>query len=378
MVLLQSNIGGDITTLSNWKSGTNSPMSSTDDGVATLTLTHSITFLGTVYTQLTLSTNGSIRFGSDTSGMTAFLGLGQNPANTFGYYSDDLRQSGITNPFTWFYNGTELIIDIDSDSYAVGDPKFRIQIRIDGIISVTYGAITAGNPVIGYTGTDTGSTADDARLTYNGIVYDGSINDTASDLVGVFVTWNFSSSAQAVTPTFLSGDYVVFDVTCFVKGTKILCLVDSKEKYLKIEDIKMGTKVKSYPDSYNKVLHKMESYIDNGTAKQNRKIYVREHEDGLTDDLYVTGNHCILTDNKTRKPIEDKYLQAASNNGKFKEVNDNKVYQVYHLVLNNKDKSGSYGIWANRILCESMSISAYNNLTKPPKNSIINNKKIKV
>lgn len=60
--------------------------------------------------------------------------------------------------------------------------------------------------------------------------------------------------------------------------------------------------------------------------------------------------------------IHDKYLSLVFLNDNYKIVNDSKSFHVYHLVLENTDMDGQYGIYIgkeNTILCETMSIAYY-------------------
>lgn len=41
--------------------------------------------------------------------------------------------------------------------------------------------------------------------------------------------------------------------SCYVKGTKILCLIDNQEEYIAVEDMRKGTLVKTFQDSYKPV-----------------------------------------------------------------------------------------------------------------------------
>ena len=94
---------------------------------------------------------------------------------------------------------------------------------------------------------------------------------------------------------------------------------------------------------------------------------------GAIKDLLVTGGHSILVDELsiedkildfTKRGIsnefENKYLSLAMDNSNFEQVIDDKYYTVYHLVLDNNDIKGHYGIIANGVLSESMSKYCFN------------------
>jgi len=120
----------------------------------------------------------------------------------------------------------------------------------------------------------------------------------------------------------------------------------------------------------------------------------------LIEDLYVTGSHALLHDQLTEEEHEkmthladfyntytirleneeamseeqretlknvmrsyndyqithlDKFKLIAYYNEDFEEVNIEKVFNIYHIVLENVNKYDSYGIYANGILAESTS-----------------------
>jgi hypothetical protein len=91
-----------------------------------------------------------------------------------------------------------------------------------------------------------------------------------------------------------------------------------------------------------------------------------------TKDLYLTGGHSILVDKLTEKQkhkthniwknlekIENKFKLLCFIDERTKKVEDNKDYNVYHIVLDNNDINGQYVIYANGILTETMSINWY-------------------
>ena len=59
--------------------------------------------------------------------------------------------------------------------------------------------------------------------------------------------------------------------------------------------------------------------------------------------------------------FENKYLSYAMFNKNFEFVNDNNYYTVYHIVLDNNNDKGFYGIYANGVLSESISKTCFDN-----------------
>jgi len=171
---------------------------------------------------------------------------------------------------------------------------------------------------------------------------------------------------------------------CFGEGTKILCLVNGKQKYIPIEDIEEGTLVKTYKDGYKAVVINARGKLYNTPEQTINKLYKlpvktitnKKGSSELIEDLYVTGSHALLHDKLTPTQLEnmaalsvyiennydmpaydgmihDKYKLIAYYNENFEEVNDDKVYNIYHLLLESDNMFKNYAIYANGILAES-------------------------
>lgn len=187
----------------------------------------------------------------------------------------------------------------------------------------------------------------------------------------------------------LQGDINIRTV-CYLKGTKILCLIDNLEQYINIENIIPGTLVKTYKHGYkklkilgwNKFKNNSKGYGNgdrngNGDGNENliSKLYKlpKEKNSELIEDLYVSGQHSILVDElneqqinliKTRwarlLKIEDKFLLMAFVSSDFEIINDDNEYELFHVILeNDSDDKQQFGIWANGILSESMSYHTF-------------------
>ena len=207
------------------------------------------------------------------------------------------------------------------------------------------------------------------------------------------------------TGLYIANFYLDIQSICFKEGTKILCMIDKREQYVAIEDIKENTFVKIYNKSgkgghYRKAKFIVKSALENSSESTINKLYCikKERNNKLFEDLYVTGSHALLYDDLTdmeyekmsrlvehyntytirleneenmsteeventkslmkyyndyKMELDDKYKLIAYFDDRFEEVNDEGVFNIYHIVLENANKYDNYGIWANGILAES-------------------------
>jgi hypothetical protein len=183
-------------------------------------------------------------------------------------------------------------------------------------------------------------------------------------------------------------------------------MIDKREQYVAIEDIKEDTFVKiynknnQYEKQYRKAKFIVKSALENSSESTINKLYCikKEKHNKLIEDLYVTGSHALLYDDLTdieyekmsrlvdhyntytirleneenmsteeventkslmkyyndyKMELDDKYKLIAYFDDRFEEVNDEGVFNIYHIVLENANKYDNYGIWANGILAES-------------------------
>ena len=199
--------------------------------------------------------------------------------------------------------------------------------------------------------------------------------------------------------------YLDISSICFKEGTKILCMINKKDQYVPIEYIKEHTFVKIYNKSgqggyYRKAKFIVKSALENSSESTINKLYriKKDRTNKLIEDLYVTGSHALLLDelsdteyekmsglvnhyntytirleneenmpadevenmkglmkyyNDYKMELQDKYKLIAYFDERFEEVNDEGVFNIYHIVLENANKYDNYGIWANGILAES-------------------------
>ena len=192
-----------------------------------------------------------------------------------------------------------------------------------------------------------------------------------------------SSTSKSLQTQFPSGSTFNYysGVSCFNKGTKILCLNKKfEEEYIPIENLRKGDFVKSYKHGYRKIELIGKNLMINNPDCWYVCMYKMEKNDtnGVTEDLIITGGHAILVDDlkeykeendnkfcgETPK-IDEKYLLLSSVSKDFVKLENTNVYTYYHFILeNNGNDDERFGVWANGILTETPSknllISAIN------------------
>jgi sugar lactone lactonase YvrE len=170
--------------------------------------------------------------------------------------------------------------------------------------------------------------------------------------------------------------YRTDEPVCFNRDTKILCLNHLlEEEYIPIQDLKKGDFVKTYLHEFRRIDYIYQSFMRNNPNQWNRCMYKMEktEENGLLEDLIVTGGHAIMVDSISEveqerynniglpnfaeeNKIDDKYLLLSSVSEQFIPLTDNESYTIYHFCLENDgDDNARYGVWANGILTETPS-----------------------
>jgi len=160
--------------------------------------------------------------------------------------------------------------------------------------------------------------------------------------------------------------------TCFIKGTYIDTLYGHK----KIESLKKGDIIKTHTGEYVPI-----HYIGYGFLLPHmyNDIYQMKKNTLSTNnpfkDLYLTGGHSLLFTNDTYKNTNynpNEYenninsfikikasqcslFEQATNIHTLIEPDNNVLY--YHIALESEDEHKQYGIYANNILTETMSIA---------------------
>ena len=193
--------------------------------------------------------------------------------------------------------------------------------------------------------------------------------DETINNIGIVGNNEFICSLFTITP--------VTDPSCFNEGTKILCLNKNlEEEYIPIENLRKGDLVKSYKHGYRKIDLIGKNPMINNPNRFNECMYKMEktEDNGLIEDLIVTGGHSILIDDLgickeendkifgSTQMIDDKYLLLSAVSNDFKKIENTNLYTYYHFILeNNGNDDERFGVWANGILTETPSKNQFTN-----------------
>ena len=185
----------------------------------------------------------------------------------------------------------------------------------------------------------------------------------------------YNLNNNTIGPRFIENAIKIdISTVCFKEGTKILCHNKPEDKYIPIENLTDNLYVKTHKHGYKKIKYILKSQLLNASERTMNKLYKmsKSPSNKLIEDLYVTGSHAVLKDKLTQKEsnkmdklldlfkevdysrmIDDKYKLVACYDERFEEVDEDKMYCIYHLVLESDNVFQNYGIYANGILMES-------------------------
>jgi hypothetical protein len=170
------------------------------------------------------------------------------------------------------------------------------------------------------------------------------------------------------------GNPMTVNATCFLEGTRILCLTDTfEEQYVKIENMKKGMLVKTHLHGFKPVHSIGKGKIYNPTKETTTtdRLYMisKKKCSDLIDDLYITGNHSVLVPSLTDEQHEkitdymkeiyitdDQYRLPACLDERFTECGDYGNKTIWHFALEHDDIFENYGVYANGLLVETCSI----------------------
>jgi hypothetical protein len=191
---------------------------------------------------------------------------------------------------------------------------------------------------------------------------------TGSNTVTVVVVAEDGTTTQ----TYTADVVVAQNIVCFREGTKILCLVEGRDTYLPIQDIRKGTLVKTHLHGYVPVESIGYSKIYNpaDTLRSKNRLYklkpARYPE--LKEPLYLTGCHSVLVPQLSSAEqddtvgllgrlfiTDDKYRLMACIDERAKPYPKEGLYTIWHFALEHVDYYKNYGVYANGLLVESCS-----------------------
>jgi hypothetical protein len=161
-------------------------------------------------------------------------------------------------------------------------------------------------------------------------------------------------------------------IPCFREDTNILCYINEKEIYVKVQDILPGMRVKTLKCGYLLVdmIGKKKLNNPGHHSRIPNRIYkcTKENYPEIIDDLFITGHHSILVDEvseKQREEIQDLYGYVYVTDDKYRlpcfldmkseVVEKEESVIIFHIALENNDYYSNYGIYANGLLVESCS-----------------------
>jgi hypothetical protein len=150
-------------------------------------------------------------------------------------------------------------------------------------------------------------------------------------------------------------------IICFLSGSTIL----TNKGYKPIESLKAGDLVQTLRSGFVKIhgvgqrlIHN--EAVDNKIKDQLYSLPVSDFLD-LTEDLVVTGSHCLLVNTLTENEIieikrmlygrlyvtEGMYRLPACLDSRAKVYPKRGDFTVYHIALENESETSNYGIYAN-------------------------------
>ena len=230
--------------------------------------------------------------------------------------------------------------------------------------------------------------ADCTSLTSVEIINQADITSLGADVFNLIntpptKTVKFYNTANYAALSAIGGDIasyftnIVYDAppSCFNEDTKILSLNrDGHEEYIPIQNLRKGDLVKSYLHGYRKIDLIGKGWMINNIDVWNDSMYILEKTDdnGLFEDLIVTGGHALLVDQLSDQDlqnyklnnvfddgqpimIDDKFLLLAGRSSLFKQIAEQKIFTYYHLILESNDDDERFGVYANGILTETPS-----------------------
>lgn len=199
-------------------------------------------------------------------------------------------------------------------------------------------------------------------------IEDGAFSNCPLSVETVIAMFNIFTETQLLD---MGISRAIITAACFSEDTKILCLnLDSVEEYIPVKNLKKGDLVKTYLHGYRKINIICKGMLKNNISKFRDCMYKmkKTDENGLIEDLIVTGGHSIMVDELTKEEhdttvriwkldkVDNKYLLMAGISDKFEQIQGNEIFKYYHFSLENDgNPDNRYGVFANGVLVETPS-----------------------
>jgi hypothetical protein len=192
------------------------------------------------------------------------------------------------------------------------------------------------------------------------------LTPNAYNNIQITVTSNEYNTYTWSVPVFVSGP------SCFLEGSRILCLLDNQEKYVPVEKIRKGTLVKTLSSGYKPVdmIGHAKVYNSGDSARIKNRLFrcSKKNYPELFEDLIITGCHSILVGDITAEQraksieynndiyiTENRYRLIACLDDRAEPYEVEGEHPIWHLALENNDIYMNYGIFANGLLVETAS-----------------------
>jgi len=314
----------------------------------------------------------------------------------------DVSSTKFENTYLAYINNSQGEFIIENDSYPItantafkfNEGLLHMTINTGEVPRLLLGPMNelvnpVGSPVAYYP-----SEAD--ALAYTNVLgYSGSYTVGSGGPYGPgsgYTSWRISSNSYGTSPQNVvyangselnpDGAYYLYPAApCFLEGSKILALVEGKETYVPIENLRKGDLIKTCCNGYKKValIGKGDIVNPGNNERLEDRLYKcsLEKYPELTEDLYLTGFHSILVDKLTDVQLEktikyminifvtdNKYRLIACIDERAEPWNSEGRFTIWHIALENVDERMNYGIYANGgLLVESCSINFLKNHT---------------
>jgi hypothetical protein len=162
---------------------------------------------------------------------------------------------------------------------------------------------------------------------------------------------------------------------CFKQGSKILTLdpETDQESYVPVETLKRGDIIKTHSSGHKAISFIGKATLNNPASNPDPKNrlyrFKKSISSKMTEDLYITGEHCTLRRNVTEEQlfqirdhmgdvyVTEKHIRCpACLDERATPYKDDSPVTIWHFALEHDNAYHNYGVYANGLLVESCSI----------------------